>query len=286
MAMINYTNKVPLNANGGVADINKCNAIDLNEIKNAFNIQVAQGWYNIGVTALLTLTYVSFNSTTKIGVIASNLDLTPYLSVGMKFKFTQNSATKYGIITAISSTQITLFMGNNFTLNNSGISNPFYSMVENPYGFNRSNFPEQNTVMAYLTGGFTINNTIRKIPLNNSYVVGNKLKFENNAITVVGDDVSFVEVSVAVNGQASSTLNNVQLIAMIYKNNDQITTGYDFKQTLNQYFFANAIVSKILIPVVKNDVISLYTQVSENQTLQIVNEFKFGTAYLTVDAKY
>lgn len=138
MAMINYTNKVPLNTNGGVADINKCNAIDLNEIKNAFNIQVAQGWYNIGVTALLTLTYVSFNSTTKIGVIASNLDLTPFLSVGMKFKFTQNSAVKYGIITAISSTQITLFMGNNFTLNNSGISNPFYSMLETPYDFPQS----------------------------------------------------------------------------------------------------------------------------------------------------
>lgn len=135
MAMINYTNKVALNTNSGVADINKCNAIDMNEIKNAFNIQVAQGWYNIGVTATLNLTYVSFNSTTKIGVIASNLDLTPYLSVGMKFKFTQNSAVKYGIITAISSTQITLFMGNNFTLNNSGISNPFYSMLKAPYDF-------------------------------------------------------------------------------------------------------------------------------------------------------
>lgn len=138
MAMINYTNKVPLNTNSGVADINKGNANDWNEIKNAFNNQVAQGWYNIGVTAVLTLTYVSFNSTTKIGVIASNLDLTPYLSVGMKFKFTQNSAVKYGIITAISSTQITLFMGNNFTLNNSGISNPFYSMLETPYGFPQS----------------------------------------------------------------------------------------------------------------------------------------------------
>lgn len=135
MAIINYSDKIALNINSGIADINKCKADDMNEIKKAFNIQVAQGWYNIGVTEILTLTYVSFNSTTKIGVIASNLDLTPYLSVGMKFKFTQNSAVKYGIIVAISSTQITLFMGQNYTLNNSGISNPFYSMLKAPLGF-------------------------------------------------------------------------------------------------------------------------------------------------------
>lgn len=139
-----------------------------------------------------------------------------------------------------------------------------------------------SVLMAYLTDGFTINNTSRKIPLNNYYKIGNKLEFENNAIKIVGDDVSFIEVSVAVNGQASSTLNNVQLLAMVYKNNTQIVTGYDFKQVLNTYYFANAVIGKVLIPVVKNDVISLYTQVSENQTLQIVNEFKFGTAYLTV----
>ena len=191
MAMINYTNKVPLNTNGGVADINKCNAIDLNEIKNAFNIQVAQGWYNIGVTALLTLTYVSFNSTTKIGVIASNLDLTPYLSVGMKFKFTQNSAVKYGIITAISSTQITLFMGNNFTLNNSGISNPFYSMVETPYNFPQSIYSLIDNLEVPTNEYFNGKLVYKKLINVGSLTIGTNTKAHN----VTNFDIMWVDLS-------------------------------------------------------------------------------------------
>ena len=37
MAKITYENKVALNVNSDIADINKCNATDLNEIKNAVN---------------------------------------------------------------------------------------------------------------------------------------------------------------------------------------------------------------------------------------------------------
>ena len=37
MAKITYTDKSPLNVNASVADINKCNASDLNEIKNVIN---------------------------------------------------------------------------------------------------------------------------------------------------------------------------------------------------------------------------------------------------------
>lgn len=37
MAKITYADKSPLNINASVADINKCNASDLNEIKNVVN---------------------------------------------------------------------------------------------------------------------------------------------------------------------------------------------------------------------------------------------------------
>ena len=37
MAKITYENKVALNVNSDIADINKCNATDLNEIKNVVN---------------------------------------------------------------------------------------------------------------------------------------------------------------------------------------------------------------------------------------------------------
>src|SRR5574344_2269433 len=133
MAMINYADKVALNQNSNIADINKVKADDMNELKNAFNNQVAFGWYQTGVSP--TFTYSSWDSTTKTGVVNSNLDLTPYLSVGMKVKFTQNSAIKYAFITAITSKQLTLFLGTDYSLNNSAISNSYYSMLKTPYGF-------------------------------------------------------------------------------------------------------------------------------------------------------
>ena len=105
-----------------------------NNVEN--EIEVVDTVLNSGWIPLTgTFTYSSWDSTTKTGVVNSNLDLTPYLSVGMKVKFTQSGATKYGIITKITSDQITLFMGQNYTLNNSGISNAFYSMLKAPFGF-------------------------------------------------------------------------------------------------------------------------------------------------------
>lgn len=100
---------------------------------NVVNIQVAQGWYQTGVSP--TFTFVSWDSTTYTGVISSNLDMTPYLNVGMKVKFTQNSTIKYAFITAITSTQLTLFLGTDYSLNNNAISNSYYSMLKAPYGF-------------------------------------------------------------------------------------------------------------------------------------------------------
>ena len=135
MAIINYSDKIALNINSGIADINKCKADDMNEIKDAFNDQVGSGWYNLNVTGTVTLTYVSFDSTVNTGILSTNVDLRPFLGVGMKLKFTQNSTTKYAIVTAITATQITIYTGNNYTLNNSGISNAFYSMLKAPYRF-------------------------------------------------------------------------------------------------------------------------------------------------------
>ena len=133
MAMINYVDKVAINANAGIPDANKVKDTDMNELKNAFNNQVAKGWYNSGTSSVYA--YVSWNATTKIGVVSSSVDPTSYLSVGMKVKFTQNAIVKYGIIVAISSTQITLFMGTDYTLLNSVITNAFYSILKAPYGF-------------------------------------------------------------------------------------------------------------------------------------------------------
>lgn len=133
MAMINYADKVALNSNSGIADINKCNATDMNEIKTALNNYVQTGWYT-GRTGT-TYAFVSWNSTTKIGIVSTSQDVTSLLSVGMKVRFVQNATTKYGIIVALNSTQITLFMGTDYTLTNAGITDAYYSIVRAPYGF-------------------------------------------------------------------------------------------------------------------------------------------------------
>ena len=42
MQTIGYTNKSALNQNAGIADINKCNAADMNEIKTVVNANASE----------------------------------------------------------------------------------------------------------------------------------------------------------------------------------------------------------------------------------------------------
>lgn len=100
---------------------------NFNELDNA----TKNGWNRLKTT----FTFVSWDSTTYTGVVSTNIDLTAYLTAGMKIKLTQNSAVKYAFITAITSTQITLFMGTDYTLTNGGITDAYYSIVRAPYGF-------------------------------------------------------------------------------------------------------------------------------------------------------
>ncbi|MFX1499345.1 MAG: hypothetical protein ACFFDH_00110 [Promethearchaeota archaeon] len=70
--------------------------------------------------------------------MTADLNLTTFVDIGMKIKLTQDSTTKYFIITAIdySSGQTTITMyGGNFTLTSSPISNVFYSTSRAPLGF-------------------------------------------------------------------------------------------------------------------------------------------------------
>ena len=42
MQVIEYTNKSALNENADIADINKCNAVDMNEIKSVVNANASE----------------------------------------------------------------------------------------------------------------------------------------------------------------------------------------------------------------------------------------------------
>ena len=125
-----YGDKTVLNANTGVADTYLCKADDMNAIKTF----AATGWYPITTEA--TLTYSSYNSTTKTGVVTTSATLAGLISVGMKMKFTQSSTVKYAIVTAITSTTITLFFGQNGgAVENAAITAVYFSTEKAPYGF-------------------------------------------------------------------------------------------------------------------------------------------------------
>lgn len=87
------------------------------------------GWSPVSAA----LTYSSADAPTFVATTAS--DLTSVISIGARLKLTQSAAVKYFIVTAISSTTITLYGGQNYTLANSAISAVSYSHVKGPQGF-------------------------------------------------------------------------------------------------------------------------------------------------------
>ena len=88
----------------------------------------SDGWIAAGET----WTYASVDAPT--GVITVPTDATTKYSTGMRVKFTQTTV-KYGIITAISATSMTIYTGTDYTLTNAAITLPYYSMVKAPFGF-------------------------------------------------------------------------------------------------------------------------------------------------------
>jgi hypothetical protein len=78
-----------------------------------------------------TWSYSSWNSSTKIGVITVPSDATQRYARGMRIRITQQTGgTKYGIITAVTSTTITVYFGPNYTLNNEAIINPAFTLTK------------------------------------------------------------------------------------------------------------------------------------------------------------
>ncbi len=84
------------------------------------------------IAGLGTWTYSSADSPTF--VIATSVDNTGVIGLGYKIKLTQTTA-KYFIVTAITSSLITVYGGTDYTLANAAITSPFFSPVKAPLGF-------------------------------------------------------------------------------------------------------------------------------------------------------
>lgn len=89
-----------------------------------------KGWNGIDSS----FSFSSWDDKTKTAVIFSE-NLTDTLSVGMKVKFVQNNVTKYGIITDVKSSSLTLFLGTDYILENASIGEFYFSMLKAPFDF-------------------------------------------------------------------------------------------------------------------------------------------------------
>lgn len=83
-----------------------------------------------------TWAYSSYSASTRIGVITVPSDATTKYSPGMRVSFSQTTGgTKYGIIHAVSSTTLSVFMQSGKTLANETITTPVFSQYKAPFSF-------------------------------------------------------------------------------------------------------------------------------------------------------
>jgi hypothetical protein len=108
----------------------------------------ATGW----VSMADTLTYVSAD--TPIYVLGASRDVSGIYSPGMKLKWSQSGSTAYGILHAVSGSQMSVYCGTDYSVSGSGaITLPYYSMQRAPFGFPMN--PAKWTVEVKFTAGFT-----------------------------------------------------------------------------------------------------------------------------------
>lgn len=152
-----YDDKVAINANAGIPDINKIKDLDMNNIKSF----LLSGWNLIeGVT----FTFSSADSPTF--VISVNADVTGLIGLGDRIKLTQTTV-KYFIVTAVGTysggaTLITVYGGTDYTLTSASIANLYYSHEKSPFGFPtaKSKWTKTTTTAYYINLGAPTDNTV------------------------------------------------------------------------------------------------------------------------------
>lgn len=95
------------------------------------------GW----IDANETWTYSAWDDTNGVSTATITVpsDATTKYQEGMRVKFTQpTDGTKYGIITKVETTTLTVLINNDYDFDNEAISDPFYSAAKVPLGFDLS----------------------------------------------------------------------------------------------------------------------------------------------------
>jgi hypothetical protein len=111
---------------------------------------------NSWIPAPFSLTYSSTDTSGHAFTYSTSGDLTPYISVGYRFRLHDSSnGTQYFIVVAITSTTITLYGGNTYSATGT-ITLPYYSQV-NTYGFPNYGWSSPIFQEANSSPGFVLN---------------------------------------------------------------------------------------------------------------------------------
>lgn len=92
------------------------------------------GWIPTGET----WTYSAWDDTNGVSTATITVpsNATTKYQPGMRVRFSQTTdGTKYGIITKVTSTTLTVFINTDYDFDNEAITNPFYSSLYDPFGF-------------------------------------------------------------------------------------------------------------------------------------------------------
>lgn len=89
---------------------------------------IRSGWLPAGGSFTLN------TSDSPTFILSTSVDLTSYIGVGDKFKCLSGATQVYAIVTAITSSAITLFCGTDYSIS-STITQTYYSKQKSPYGF-------------------------------------------------------------------------------------------------------------------------------------------------------
>lgn len=133
MSCVENTNSIDLSVTGGQleaslnVDPSTSNMVSVSS--SGVLVSLNGGWTGIQAT----LAYSSADSPTYVAT--TSVDLTSLVPVGAKFRLVQSSTTLYFVVTAITSSTITLYGGTGYTLSNTTITNPCFSYMRTPLGF-------------------------------------------------------------------------------------------------------------------------------------------------------
>lgn len=201
------------------------------------------GWIPDGVV----LTYNVWNAETYIGAVNTGVNLTSYITKGMKVKFTQGTV-KYAIVVDITSSTMMLFFGTNYTLATTTISNFYYSNVKAPLGFPLNpNIWTLTTEMASnqqatptLNSFYNIGSYNLKVPIGSWEVGMQIIQYVRRAASGLLDQVSCMSTT-------TTSTSNLKLSMRTYAQNlqEMMTPGFvkdeiNITSTTTFYFLVSA----------------------------------------------